>query len=248
MAPKWHHFLKKMFTRSLIKKIVESTDTVSGKSFDILIQCLIIYSLITFSIETLPDLQSSTKKYLQLSEFCVVMLFTLEYLLRVVVADNKRKFVFSFYGIIDLLAILPFYLAIGIDLRAIRAFRLFRLIHLMKLARYSRAVQRFRKALEISREEIVLFAGFTVILLYLSAVGIYYFERNAQPEAFKSVFHSMWWAVATLTTVGYGDVYPITTGGKIFTFLILILGLGIVAVPSGLLASSLSKVKSSEIG
>ena len=81
------------------------------------------------------------------------------------------------------------------------------------------------------------------MLLYLSAVGIYYFENTAQPDVFSSVFHSLWWAVATLTTVGYGDIYPITVGGRIFTFLILMIGLGVVAVPAGLLASALSKVR-----
>ncbi len=84
------------------------------------------------------------------------------------------------------------------------------------------------------------------MILYLSSVGIYHFENEAQPEAFSSVFQSMWWALATLTTVGYGDVYPITTGGRIFTFIILAIGLGIVAVPSGLLASALSSVRSED--
>jgi voltage-gated potassium channel len=86
----------------------------------------------------------------------------------------------------------------------------------------------------------------TIVLLYFAAVGIYYFENPAQPDAFVSVFHSLWWAVATLTTVGYGDVYPVTTGGRIFTFFILLIGLGIVSVPAGLVASALSKAREEE--
>jgi len=89
---------------------------------------------------------------------------------------------------------------------------------------------------------LILFIIATCFLLYLSAVGIYYFENSVQPEQFKSVFHSLWWAVSTLTTVGYGDVYPITVGGKIFTFFMLIIGLGIIAVPTGLIAAALTKV------
>jgi voltage-gated potassium channel len=116
----------------------------------------------------------------------------------------------------------------------------------MKLFRYSKAIRRFSRAFSIAKEEIVLFGVVTIMLLYLSAVGIYYFENEAQPEAFKSIFHSLWWAVATLTTVGYGDVYPITIGGRIFTFFILMIGLGIVAVPAGLLASALSKARMEE--
>ena len=91
-----------------------------------------------------------------------------------------------------------------------------------------------------------MFLFATLIVFYLSSVGIYYFENEAQPEAFASVFHSLWWSVATLTTVGYGDVYPITVGGKIFTFIILMVGLGIVGIPAGLIASSLSAVRREE--
>ena len=161
-------------------------------------------------------------------------------------ADKKLGYVLSFYGLIDLIAILPFYLSSGIDLRSLRIFRMFRLFRLMKLLRFGRAMRRFSRAFVIAKEEIVLFGVVTVMLMYLSAVGIYYFEHQAQPEAFKSVIHSLWWSVTTLTTVGYGDVYPITAGGKIFTFIMLMIGLGIVAIPVGLLASALSKARMEE--
>ena len=121
-----------------------------------------------------------------------------------------------------------------------------RLFRIFKLARYSIAVRRFHRAILIAKEEIVLFFFVTVILLYLSAVGIYYFENQAQPEEFKSVFHSLWWSVVTLTTLGYGDVYPITTGGRIFTFVVLLIGLGIVSVPAGIVSAALSKARELE--
>ena len=226
-----------------LKDVVEQNDTLLGRTFDFSIQLLIIFSLITFSIETLPDLRPATRRYLNIFEIVTVSTFTAEYIVRLVVADNKTQFATSFFGVIDLLAILPFFLSFGVDLRSIRAFRLLRLFRMFKLIRYSNAIQRFHRAFLIAREELVLFLFVTIILLYLAAVGIYHFEHDAQPEIFKSVFHSLWWAVATLTTVGYGDVYPITTGGRIFTFFILLIGLGVVSVPAGLVSSALSKAR-----
>lgn len=176
----------------------------------------------------------------------VIIIFTIEYLLRIIYAPHKFRYIFSFYGLIDLFAIVPFYLATTIDLRSIRVFRLFRLIRLLKLLKYSKAINRFHRALVIAKEELILFAFVTVILLYLSSVGIYHFENSAQPQLFQSVFHSLWWAVTTLTTVGYGDMYPVTSGGKIFTTIVLFIGLGIVAIPTGLIASALSIARQEE--
>ena len=173
---------------------------------DFVIQLLIVLSLIAFAIETLPTLSPGWRKGLRIFEIGTVVVFTIEYVLRLVVGRPTLSYALSFFGIIDLLAILPFYLATGIDLRSIRAIRLLRLFRLFKLVRYSRAMQRFHRAFVIAREELVLFGTTALIVLYLASVGIYYFERQAQPEAFGSVFHAMWWAVATLTTVGYGDV------------------------------------------
>ncbi len=226
-----------------IKGIIENPQTIQGKIFALAIQFLIIISLITFSIDTLPNLSVATKKILRTIEIVTVIIFTFEYLTRIFVADNKLKFVFSFFGVVDLFAILPFYIASGIDLRAVRIFRLLRLFRILKLLRYSEAIGRFHRAFLIAKEELILFSFVSLILLYLSAVGIYFFENQAQPEQFKSVFHCLWWAVTTLTTVGYGDVFPITAGGRIFTFFVLMVGLGIVAVPAGLVASALSQAR-----
>ncbi|GAA4443545.1 ion transporter [Novipirellula rosea] len=231
-----------------LKETVEESDTRLGRLFDFSIQALIVLSLVTFSIETLPHLSPSYQKLLSALELLCVVVFTFEYIVRLWVADRKIAFVFSFFGVIDLIAILPFYLTLGIDLRSVRVFRFLRLFRILKLVRYNQAVRRFHRALLIAREEIVLFAVVALILLYLAAVGIYYFENEAQPEAFASVFHSLWWATATLTTVGYGDVYPVTVGGRCFTFLVLLVGLGIVSVPAGLVASALSKAREIEDG
>lgn len=229
-----------------LKRIVEHSDTKLGLMFDATIQVLIVVSLITYSVDTLPNLSPLAQQLLRITEVVTVLVFTAEYLARVYVAERKLSFAFSFLGIIDLLAILPFYLTVGVDLRTVRAFRLFRLFRVLKIVRYNRAIRRFHQALLIAKEEIVLFGLATTLLLYLSAVGIYYFENPAQPEVFASVFHSLWWSVCTLTTVGYGDVYPVTAGGKVFTFFVLATGLGVIAVPAGLVASALSRAREIE--
>lgn len=229
-----------------LKQIIEDSDTKAGKTFDLTIQAIIILSLICFSIETLPDLSDESRAMLHVIEIISVIIFTVEYLARVSVASDKTAFIFSFFGIIDLLAILPFYLSTGLDLRSLRSFRLLRLVRILKLARYSAAAKRFHRAFLIAKEELALFLFASMIVLYLAAVGIYHFENPAQPEAFSSVFHSLWWAVSTLTTVGYGDIYPVTAGGKMFTFCILVVGLGIVSIPAGLVASALSKARELE--
>jgi len=226
-----------------IKEIVERNDTIPGRIFDLVVQILIVLSIVTFSVETLPDLDTGTRGLLEITEVIIVIIFTLEYLLRLYVAEKKISYVLSFYGVVDLIAILPFYILSGVDLQSVRVFRMLRFFRAIKLFRYNKAMGRFLRAFTIIKEEIILFTVVTAMLLYLSAVGIYYFENEAQPEAFKSIFHSLWWAVATLTTVGYGDIYPVTIGGRIFTFVILMVGLGIIAVPAGLLASALSTVR-----
>ena len=158
------------------------------------------------------------------------------------VSKKPFGYIFSFYGLIDFLAVIPYYLS-SIDLRFLRAFRVFRIFRAFKLIRYNKALNRFQIAYRIVKEELMLFLVVIVILLFIVSAGIYFFENQAQPDVFKSIFHSSWWSIVTLTTVGYGDVYPITLGGKIFTFFVLIIGVGVVTVPAGLVATALSKAR-----
>jgi voltage-gated potassium channel len=178
---------------------------------------------------------------LNLLEIFFVGVFTIEYFIRIYFSEKKIKFLFSFYGIIDLLAILPFYLSLGFDLRTIRAVRFIRVFRLLKLTRYNKAVNFLSDAFRESKEELLVFSFLASALLYLTSVGIYYFERDLQPEEFGSVPQSLWWSVVTLTSVGYGDVTPISTAGKIFTSIILFLGIGLISVPSAILVSAFSK-------
>ena len=229
-----------------LQDIVLHNDTTAGKVFDFFTQGLIVLSVISPVVETI-QIPESVQQALQTFEIVCVSIFTLEYLLRVFATPRKIKFIFSFYGLIDLIAILPTLLATGVDLRSVRILRLLRLFRMFKLFRYGKAVDRFITAIRNIKEELVIFITLTIAVLFIASVGIYYCEHNAQPEVFASIPHSLWWAVATLTTVGYGDIYPITVGGKIFTFFILLIGLGIVAIPSGLLASALTSTKMEKI-
>lgn len=211
-----------------------------------ILQLVIVYSIITLTVETLPDLTLNQRRFFEISEVVCVSIFSVEYLVRLFKANDKLKFVFSFMGVIDLISILPFYLNLGSGSRALRIIRLFRIFRLLKLARYNKAISRFHQAFLSVKEELVLFFLASFFLIYLVSVGIYYFENDAQPQAFKSIIHSFWWSVVTLTTVGYGDVYPITIGGKIFTFFVLMIGVGIITIPAGLIATAMMKTRNEE--
>ena len=219
---------------------------VSLGRWETAIEVLVVANLIALAFETLPTLSPFWRDALWAFEVLCAAVYTVEYGIRLFLARPRWKYVTSFYGIIDLLAIAPFYLMTAFNLQAVRAFRLLRLLRLFKLVRYTHAVERFHRAFIIARDDLVLFGVVALIVLYLSAIGIYHFEHDAQPDKFTSVFDSLWWAVATLTTVGYGDIFPITAGGRLFTFIVLVLGLGFIAVPSGLFASALSRIRAEE--
>jgi len=204
---------------------------------------MILVSVLDFSLETIPDQPKLYYTVLRIVELTTVCFFTVEYIVRVSLSRPRRSYLFSFWGIIDLLAILPFYLALGFDLRSLRVLQVFRILRLVKLIRYNSAILRFHRAFVIVKDELALFGFVALLVIFISLAGIYLFENEAQPAVFSSIFASMWWAIVTLTTVGYGDVYPVTVGGKIFTFFVLMVGLGVVAVPTGLIASALSKVR-----
>lgn len=230
-----------MNIKNWLKKTIIEHNSKTGKVFDIIINSLIFISIIDFSIGTIPNLSSEFQNIIYVVELITVIIFTLEYFLRILVSDKPLKYIFSFFGFIDLLAFLPFYLASGLDFRSVRIFRFFRLLRIFKLFRYQRAMDRYRTTFLMIKTELTIFMTAAFFLIYLASVGIYYFENPVQPDKFYSVFECMWWAIITLTTIGYGDLYPITIGGKIFTSIIVIIGLGVIAVPTGLFASALTR-------
>lgn len=230
-------------TKEKIRVVIEENSTKAGQLFDVSIQLLIVFSLIVYSVGTLPNLSPLWKTIINWADIVCYVVFTIEYFLRIYISKKPLKYIFSFYGIIDLLAILPFLFGRSFDLRAIRALRVLRIISALKISRYSESLQRFAIAIKIIKPELTLFLIVSNVFIFLSASGIYFFEREAQPDHFASIFHSLWWAIVTLTTVGYGDVYPITWGGRAFTYVILLIGLGIITIPTGLIASALGEAR-----
>lgn len=229
--------------RVRLRGIIEDNTTRWGRIFDYFMQVMIFVSLTGYAFSTMPSLPEPMRAVLRYVELAAVIIFSVEYVLRVYVAEKFTRYMFSFYGFIDFIAVVPFYFTGSSQLLSLRAFRVFRAF---KLVRYNRAMTRFSVAARLIKEELALFIMVSGILLFISSSGIYFFGNAAQPEAFSSVFSSAWWAVATLTTVGYGDVYPITIGGKIFTVFILMVGVGIVTIPAGLVASALGQAREIE--
>ena len=175
-----------------------------------------------------------------------IYIFSFEYLYRVYKAFKEKKvkgvfkYIFSVYGLIDLISILPFYLNqfIKLDGRFFRILRLFRLTRIFKLGRDSESLKLFIKALTAVKSELKFTLFLSILTILFSASAIYYLENEAQPEKFSSISESIWWATVSLATVGYGDVYPITAGGKIFASIISLIGIGVVAIPTGIISAS----------
>ena len=217
---------------------------VQGNIFTGIIQFLILVSAVVFVIESDRERLEIDpyRTHFVVLDVIFLLLFSIEYILRVYIEPRKRDFVFSFYGLIDLLAILPsLFLVPGF--RVLRILRFLRIFRIFKATRFILAVDRLGAALREIQQELLALVILSLMFVYLAACGIHFFERNAQPEAFGSILDSMWWSVVTLTTIGYGDVYPTTSGGRLFTALVALVGVGLIAIPSGLLASVLTQAR-----
>ena len=217
------------------------------KIFELFIITLVILNVFAVIISSFNNLSNSLLDFLNFFEIISVLIFTIEYLLRLLTANllytNSKfpylKFIFSFMAIIDLFSVLPFYIPflISVDLRFIRLLRLFRLFRIFKLNRYNNAMSLIVKVLKNEKEKLYTTVFVTSILLIFASSIMYYVENEAQPNQFPNIIASIWWAVATLTTVGYGDVYPITMLGKLLSGIIAIMGIGLVALPTGIISS-----------
>jgi voltage-gated potassium channel len=217
--------------------------------FDFTIMTLIILNVIAVILDTIPEINSAIGQFLWFFEIVSVIIFSMEYLMRIFISDltypsssrikSVLKFMFSFYGLVDLIAIIPFYLPflIKIDLRFLRILRLLRFFRLLKINRYNNSLNLIWSVVKEKKSELAVTGFVSLLVLLIASFLMYFIEGEAQPDKFPNILACLWWAIATLTTVGYGDVYPITGLGKIVSGLIAVLGIGLVALPTGIVSA-----------
>jgi voltage-gated potassium channel len=206
---------------------------------------LIVYSIITMILESLPEMKPYSA-FFEWSELVVVVIFTIEYFTFWALSSNKRKYPFEFLHVIDLLAIIPFYLTTGFDLRALRSCRLLRVFRIMKFARYSRSIQLLGKIFTRVAPDLVICLIISAVVILISSCGIYYAEHETQPDVFTSIPEALWWSIVTLTTVGYGDAVPITALGRLFAGVLMFTGIGLIAFPTSFITSAIGEIRQEE--
>jgi len=218
-------------------------------TFEVFSIILIILNVLAVVLETVPWIHEEYSTAFLIFEIFSVAIFTLEYIGRIWTADinshfqgsshPRIRYLFSFMAVVDLISILPFYLPMitQFDLRVLRAIRLFRIFRVLKIGHYSEALQVFARVFRAKKIELLVTVFAASILMVIASTVMHFAEHHAQPHAFESIPKAMWWAVATLTTIGYGDVYPITTAGRFLTGIFSILGIGLFAIPAGILGS-----------
>lgn len=229
-------------TRDRIHEIIFEADTPTGKVFDIALLVLIVLSVITVMLESSEEWNTAYGDVFIVLEWVFTVIFTIEYILRLYVTIRPWKYALSFYGIIDLLAILPgylsFFLAGSQTLVIVRIIRLLRVFRVFKLGKFLTEGDQLRRALIASRNKITVFL-FTVSLLVVIIGSVMYLIEGQSNEGFSSIPRSVYWAIVTLTTVGYGDITPRTDVGQFLSAMVMILGYAIIAVPTGIVTNEM---------
>lgn len=228
--------------KNRIYDIIFEADSHAGKAFDVSLIIMIILSSLAVMLESMPELQGKYGRLFMIVEWIITGLFTLEYLLRIAVVKKPLRYIFSFYGIIDLLSILPSYLGLFVggtrSLLVIRILRLIRIFRIFKLSRYTNAGQVLSRSLKASQAKIGVF--FTAVLTVIIIIGTIMYLVEGADSGFTSIPKSMYWAIVTITTVGYGDIAPITGLGQFLASLTMIIGYTIIAVPTGIVAAEMN--------
>ena len=229
--------------RARLHEIIYEADSREGKIFDLVIIVAILFSILLVMLESVKELDAKYHRFFNISEWVITILFTIEYILRVVSVKRPRSYIFSFYGVIDFLSTIPKYLSLFIGgahaLVALRALRLLRIFRILKLVRFVGATNNLGKALKASRFKIFVFISAVLIICIIIGTIMYLIEGD--PSGFTSIPRSIYWSIVTLTTVGYGDIAPQTALGQLLASLVMILGYGIIAIPTGIVGAEMAK-------
>ena len=230
--------------KTKLHDVIFEADTFLGKFFDISLLILILFSVAAVMIESVELYSIKYKNALTLFEWTITAIFSLEYLLRIISVKKPLKYIFSFYGLIDLISLLPTYLGLFMfsesisSIKTIRTIRLLRVFRILKLIRYVKAANTLKQALIASRQRIIVFLLAVLAVATIMGTIIYIIEDSK--DGFTSIPRSIYWAIVTLTTVGYGDIAPQTVLGQFFASIIMILGYAIIAVPTGMVSVELA--------
>lgn len=229
-------------------EVIYGTHTPAGKWFDLVLLVVILYSVIIVMLESIPGIDAKYHDFLNISEWVVTILFTIEYILRIICIRRPSRYIFSFFGIVDFLSTIPKYLSLFVVgsqyITAFRALRLLRVFRILKLVRFVGESNQLLRALKASRAKISVFIFFLLIISILLGTIMYLVE--GPQNGFRSIPHSVYWTIVTITTVGYGDISPQTGLGQIIATLIMIIGYGVIAVPTGIVSSEYTAQRKEE--
>jgi len=224
-------------------EIIFEADTPSGKFFDVVLLVIILFSVVLVLLESVPSIRLNHQPILRILEWIITIIFSIEYVLRIAIVRKPFTYIFSFYGIIDLLSVIPTYLSLVIvgshSLVVIRMLRLLRVFRILKLTRYTNAGRTLARAMWASREKISVFIFFVITLVVIIGTVMYMVEGESY--GFTSIPRSIYWAIVTLTTVGYGDISPVTPLGQFLASIVMIMGYAIIAVPTGIVTAEMIK-------
>lgn len=229
--------------KNKLHEIIYEADTTQGKLFDVILLVAILTSIILVMLESVQSIDKKYHNTLYFGEWIITILFSIEYLLRIIAIRKPRKYIFSFFGMVDFLSTIPFYLSLFFagsqGLIALRALRLLRVFRILKLVRYIGASNKLILALKASKAKIAVFLFFVLIVCIILGTVMYMIE--GQENGFTNIPKSIYWAIVTLTTVGFGDIAPQTPLGQLISSIIMILGYSIIAIPTGIVSSEISK-------
>lgn len=235
--------------RDNLHEIIYEADTKSGKLFDVILLWAIIASIVLVMLESVKELDAKYHAFFNISEWIITILFSLEYIARIISVKKPKEYIFSFYGIIDLLSTIPKYLSLifvgAHALVALRALRLLRVFRILKLVRFIGATNNLSKAIKASRYKIFVFISAVLIICIIIGTIMYLIEGDQ--SGFTSIPKGIYWAIVTLTTVGYGDIAPQSGFGQFLAAMVMILGYGIIAIPTGIITSEFNKQSMQQI-